>query len=157
MDPSATTSAAEGGTRYEGFDPAVFGDRLEPEGFVAALGLVYDLVSPTRVEAHLDAGPGHFQPYGLVHGGVHATIIETLSSVGAAVNVVDRGKAVVGVSNQTDFLRAQGQGRLRAVAEPLHAGRTQQLWQCVITGEDGKVVARGQVRLQVLDAARVGQ
>jgi 1,4-dihydroxy-2-naphthoyl-CoA hydrolase len=42
-----------------------------------------------------------------------------------------------------------------AVAEPIHAGRTQQLWQVVLSrAEDGKPVARGQVRLQQLPADR---
>jgi hypothetical protein len=59
----------------------------------------------------------------------------------------------VGVTNVTDFLRPQRVGRREVVAEPIQPGRTQQLWQVVITrAEDGKAVARGQVRLQNLDA-----
>ena len=54
----------------------------------------------------------------------------------------------------TDFLRPQREGRLNVVAEPIQQGRTQQLWQVVITrAEDGKAVARGQVRLQNIDAS----
>jgi acyl-coenzyme A thioesterase PaaI-like protein len=40
------------------------------------------------------------------------------------------------------------------VATPLHVGRLQHLWQVEIVREDGKVAARGQVRLQVLDGDR---
>lgn len=123
-------------------------------GFVGQVGLVFDLISPTRVEAHLDITARHHQPYGIVHGGVHATIIETLASVGAAANVFTNGLGVVGLSNATDFIRAVREGRLLAVAEPVHPGRTHQIWSVVITREDdGKLVARGQVRLQVLDPA----
>jgi len=123
-----------------------------PGDFVDHIGLVIDLVSPTRVEAHLDVGDTHHQPYGIVHGGVHASIVETLASVGAAANVVDRGMGVVGLANSTDFIRAIRDGRILAVAEPVHTGRTQQLWVVTITRErDGKLVARGQVRLQVVD------
>ena len=39
-------------------------------------------------------------------------------------------------------------GRVDVVAEPIQQGRTQQLWQVLLTREDGKLVARGQVRLQ---------
>lgn len=134
-----------------------------PEGFTAAferstdtfvehVGLVLDYVSPTRVEAHLDAEQHHTQPYGILHGGVHATIVETLASVGAAANVAASGSGVVGVSNSTDFLRPHRTGRLVAVATPIHPGRTQQLWQVEIArASDDKAVARGQVRLQVVD------
>jgi acyl-coenzyme A thioesterase PaaI-like protein len=48
----------------------------------------------------------------------------------------------------TEFLRAHRTGRLDVVATPIYQGRTGQLWQCDLTREDGKLVARGQVRLQ---------
>lgn len=120
-----------------------------------ALGLTIDMVSPDRVEGHLVAGPPHHQPYGIVHGGVYCSVVETIASVAGALRVMADGKICVGVSNTTDFLRAHREGRLDAVATPIHVGRLQHLWQVEITREDGKVVARGQVRLQVLDADRM--
>ena len=59
----------------------------------------------------------------------------------------------VGVSNQTDFIRATTEGVLIGLATPIHRGRTQQLWQVAVTREDdGKLVARGQVRLQNINS-----
>jgi acyl-coenzyme A thioesterase PaaI-like protein len=53
------------------------------------------------------------------------------------------------VANQTDFIRATTEGVLIGSATPIHRGRTQQLWQVSVTNEStGKLVARGQVRLQ---------
>lgn len=116
------------------------------------LGLVWDTFSRDRVTAHLDIGPEHHQVHGIVHGGVWCAVVETLASVAGALAVRPVGWAVVGVSNSTDFIRAHRDGRVDAVAEPLHLGRTQQLWQVVISrAADGKTVARGQVRLQNLD------
>src|SRR5581483_3665958 len=86
------------------------------------------------------------QPYGIVHGGVYCSLVETAGSVAAALWFGDRGH-VVGVANHTDFLRAVREGVLTAVATPIHRGRTQQLWLVEITGSDGKPVARGQLRL----------
>lgn len=124
-------------------------------GFVDRLGLVLDEVTTERVAAHLECGPDHQQPYGIVHGGVYASIVETLASIGAAASAAAEGNVVVGVSNATDFLRAHREGRVDAVAEPLHRGRSQHLWQVVISrAGDGKTVARGQVRLQVLPETR---
>ncbi|MBW3620611.1 MAG: PaaI family thioesterase [Actinobacteria bacterium] len=132
-------------------------EAMDPGGFVGALGLVFDGVEDGGVRAHLDCGPGHHQPYGIVHGGVYATIVETLASISAALDVMPQGKVVVGVSNSTDFLRAHRTGRIDAAAAAIHRGRLQQLWQVTITrAVDGKVVARGQVRLQVLDPDQVG-
>lgn len=118
-------------------------------GFFALLGLRLDEVSPDRVVIRWDCGPELHQPYGIVHGGVYSSVIETAASVGAAAWFGDRG-GVVGVSNQTDFLRAVRDGELCAVAAPVHRGRTQQLWQVEITDAAERLVARGQVRLQNL-------
>lgn len=124
----------------------------EASAFLRAIGLQMDEVSGQRVTGWLDAGPDHHQPLGVVHGGVYCAVIETVASYGGHLAVADGGRTVVGVSNSTDFLRPHRAGRLRVVAEPLQQGRTLQLWQAVITREDdGKVVARGQVRLANVD------
>ncbi len=71
------------------------------------------------------------------------------------MRVVADGKIVVGVSNTTDFLRPTREGRLDGTATPVHVGRLQHLWQVEVTRDDDKLAARGQVRLQVLDADRM--
>ncbi len=86
-----------------------------------------------------------------MHGGVHCAAVETAASIGAALWWGERGD-VVGVANSTDFLRAVREGRLSATATPVHRGRLQQLWDVVITGDDDRPAARGQVRLQNLTA-----
>ena len=58
------------------------------------------------------------------------------------------GGHVVGVNNNTDFLRAISSGTVTAVSTPIHRGRRQQLWLITITDDNDRVVARGQVRLQ---------
>ena len=68
---------------------------------------------------------------------------------GAGHAVAELGQVAVGVHNGTDFLRATTGGRVDIVAEALFQGRSQQLWDVVITQSDnGKVLARGQLRLQ---------
>lgn len=119
------------------------------------VGLEFDALSLTRVTAHLDVDDRHHQPFGLVNGGVWCTVVETVASIGAALHAAARGEVVVGVSNATDFLRAHRDGRVLVEGTPVHVGRTQQLWQVVLTrADDGKTVARGQVRLQSLPGDR---
>ena len=101
-----------------------------------------------EVTGHIDAGPAHHTPWGVVHGGVYATAVETACSIGASTAVNGAGQFAVGLSNHTDFLRAHREGRLDVRARPVHQGRTGQLWHCDITREDGKLVAQGRVRLQ---------
>ena len=113
------------------------------------LGIDFEEVGSTRVTGSIAADERHHQPWGLVHGGLYTTAIESFATVGAYEAVKDRGQQAVGVSNITDFLRPHRTGRLQVVAVPIQQGRTQQLWQVEIRRpEDGKLIARGQVRLQ---------
>lgn len=121
-------------------------------GLVKLLGFEFGEVTQDRVTIAWTITPDHFQPYGIVHGGVWASIVETVASHGGALAANDMGMAgVVGTSNLTDFLRSHKEGRVDAVGTPVFVGRTQQLWSVEITRpSDGKLVARGQVRLQNL-------
>ena len=123
------------------------------EGLIGTLGFELIEASGDRVRLEWQVTPALYQPYGLLHGGVHCAAIETVASVGAALWFGERGK-VVGVSNQTDFLRSVRDGRLTATGTPIHRGRSQQLWLVEITDEQAQLIARGQVRLQNLTAAK---
>jgi 1,4-dihydroxy-2-naphthoyl-CoA hydrolase len=118
--------------------------------FVTHTGIELTDASVDHCDGRIEVTEDHHQPYGVVHGGVYCTMIETLASTGAALWAMDQGMAgAVGVSNKTDFLRATTDGVLIGRATPIHRGRTQQLWQVDVTREhDGKLVAQGQVRLQ---------
>ena len=118
--------------------------------FVGHTGIELIEASADKAAGRLVINENHHQPYGWVHGGVYCTMIETLASTGAALWAMERGMAgAVGVSNTTDFIKATKEGVLLGEATPIHRGRTQQLWQVTIVREDdGKLAARGQVRLQ---------
>jgi uncharacterized protein (TIGR00369 family) len=117
--------------------------------FVRHLGIRLTEMTGDRVVAEWDAAPKHHQPYGIVHGGVHCSVFETLASCGAAMWLGDKGQ-VVGVNNNTDFYRAVREGALTSTATPLHRGRSQQVWLVETLDAQGRTVARGQVRLQNL-------
>ncbi|MGY2064548.1 PaaI family thioesterase [Blastococcus sp. SYSU DS0619] len=117
--------------------------------FVAAMKFTVTESSGTRVAGHVDLGPDQHTPWGVVHGGVYCSVVESAASIGASTAVREQGQFSVGVNNNTDFIRSTTSGRLDVVAEPIQQGRTQQLWQVLLTrAEDGTLVARGQVRLQ---------
>jgi 1,4-dihydroxy-2-naphthoyl-CoA hydrolase len=119
------------------------------DGFDTELGLTYLEVTPDGGRARLDIHDKLLQPWGIVHGGVYCSIIESLASVSAHVWLSENGGGtVVGVNNNTDFLRAISAGTVTAESTPIHRGRRQQLWLITITDDNDRVVARGQVRLQ---------
>lgn len=123
------------------------GATLSRGGVIASIGMVLESSGPTEVRAHVDIDERHHMSRGIVHGGIYATIIESVATVGAAAAVKDAGGYAVGVNNQTDFLRPHSLGRLDILARPISQGRTLQLWQIEITNVEGKLISRGQVRL----------
>jgi uncharacterized protein (TIGR00369 family) len=122
---------------------------VEGSEFLRISGLQVEEVGGDGVRGWIDLDERHHTPWGMVHGGVYATAVESAASLGASAAVEERGQFAVGLNNNTDFLRPMSEGRAEVVAEPLMQGKGQQLWQVVITrSEDGKEVARGQLRLQ---------
>ncbi|MBK0869759.1 PaaI family thioesterase [Saccharopolyspora sp. HNM0986] len=124
-----------------------------PSAFMELLGISFDETTASTVRGSVAADERHHQPWGLVHGGLYTTVIESFATTGAYEAVKDQGRRAVGVSNMTDFLRPHRSGRLDVVATAINQGRSQQLWQVEMRRQDdGKLVARGQVRLQNIDA-----
>jgi uncharacterized protein (TIGR00369 family) len=132
-------------------DPVSFINSL-PSGWVREMGIRILEASEDRVTCEWEVSDKHHQGYGIVHGGVHAGVIETLASLGAAIAA--RPQHVVGLENSTSFIRAVRSGRLHAEARPVSRGRTTQVWEASIWDEHEHVVALGRVRLLCLDAER---
>jgi 1,4-dihydroxy-2-naphthoyl-CoA hydrolase len=129
--------------------PSLDAASLDDAGaFLRAAGLVFDEITATRVTGHLLLSPEHHTPWGIVHGGVYATAIESAASVGASAAVRHQGLVAVGLTNTTNFLRSATAGRANVEATALYQGRTQQLWRVDITDESGGLVAHGELRLQ---------
>lgn len=125
---------------------------LEMGGFAGLIGLRLDAASPDEVAASWTVTEALLQPFGLLHGGVHCAVVETLGSIGGALWWGERGSAV-GVHNGTDFFRSARVGdALTSVARPVHRGRSQQLWRIETHDEQGRLVSAGEVRIQNLPA-----
>ncbi len=115
------------------------------------LGIKPIEVGPDRCVLTLEIDGRHLQPYGIVHGGIYCVIAESAASIGGAMYAAQNGmNGAVGVSNSTDFYRSMREGTIRAVATPIHQGRSQQVWQVEMRDEEERLVSRGQVRLHNL-------
>ncbi|MCU1391804.1 MAG: short-chain dehydrogenase [Ilumatobacteraceae bacterium] len=140
--PAATTSK-----------PRLAPTSVEASGaFVAAAGLIVDEVSATHFAGHIEIGADHHTPWGIVHGGVYASAIESAASIAASEAVREQSMVAVGLTNTTHFLRSITEGRVEVVGEALNQGRTQQLWQVDVRDAGGRRLAHGEVRLQNLAA-----
>lgn len=91
------------------------------------------------------------QPLGLVHGGVYASIAESITSLATAAAVYEDGRSAQGLSNQTSFLRPITQGTVHAIARRRHRGRTTWVWEVEITDDDGRLCALVRMTIAVRD------
>ena len=121
-------------------------------GWDHVLGLRIVRASRDEVVAEYDVDVRHHQPYGIVHGGVHCSVVETVCSTGAGLDAMTRGQSVVGLENHTSFVRAVRTGTVTVRATPVTRGRRSQLWEAVARDGEGRVVSTGRVRLICLDA-----
>jgi 1,4-dihydroxy-2-naphthoyl-CoA hydrolase len=131
-----------------------FTERLneQPEGWLQAMGVSITYATKDEVRAELTVGAEHLQAYGIVHGGVHCGLIETLASIGAALYALPRGQSVVGLENSTSFVRAIRSGaKLHAVSTPITRGRRTQVWEARVLDDQERVVATGRVRLLCIE------
>ncbi len=134
--------------------PEDYAERLRPldTGWSKAMGLHLVKATADEVVAEFEVGPQHRQPYGIVHGGVHSGVLESLASLGAAIVAMPRGQSVVGLENHTSFIRAAREGKLTATVTPITRGRTTQVWEGTVRDAEGRVLATGRVRLICIDA-----
>ncbi len=124
-------------------------------GWPETMGITITRATADEVKGELTIGPQHLQGYGIVHGGVHCGLIESLASIGAALVALPRNQSVVGLENSTSFVRAVRLGaKLHAVSTPITRGRTTQVWEATIFDEEERIVATGRVRLLCLDQDR---
>ena len=130
-------------TPFEGF----------PVGFDRLYGLEILAVNEEEVRAQVKVRDELRQPAGLVHGGVFASIAETLASMATWLVVHEDGKTAQGLSNQTSFLRPIVDGTIHAVARRRHRGRTTWVWEVDITDDDGRLCALVRMTVAVRDAA----
>lgn len=109
--------------------------------FDGLYGLVIDSVEDGLVKAHVAVRDDLKQPAGLVHGGVFASIAESVASMATHLGVADEGRTAQGLSNQTSFLRPILDGTIHAVATRRHKGRTTWVWEVEISDDQERLCA----------------
>ena len=120
-----------------------------PQGFDALVGLEVLEVREQIVRGRVPVRDELRQPLGLVHGGVLATIAETLASLGTLVAVMPEGKAAMGASNSTSFLRPILEGTIHARALRRHRGRTTWVWDVELTDDEDRLCALTRMTIAV--------
>ena len=122
--------------------------------FDAHIGTEWLALGPDEARGRIRVEDHHKQPLGLVHGGVVATLAESICSVATYVAVASDGMVVMGQSNDTTLLRPITGGQLNAVGRPRHRGRTTWIWDVEISDDEERVCALARIMIAVRAARR---
>ena len=127
-------------------------ERFKDVTLLTTLGIDVLEAGREKVVATMPVGPKVHQPFGLLHGGASVVLAETVASAGAWACVDQARERVVGIEINANHLRGKREGILTAVATPVHVGRRTQVWQVLITDEEGKAVCASRCTLAVVPA-----
>ena len=94
------------------------------------------------------------QPYGILHGGVYSSLVESLCSYATAVAVHEDGMIAMGQAIEVSFLRpiAAGFAEVRAAAR--HRGRSTWVWQAEVLDPEERVCALAKMTMAVRPAPK---
>ena len=106
-------------------------NRMGDGSMVAHLGMTFTLLEEARLEATMPVDARTQQPFGLLHGGASVALAETLGSM-AGFLTSQEGQCVVGTEINASHHRAVTGGLVRGVCQPLHLGKSQQVWEIAI-------------------------
>jgi 1,4-dihydroxy-2-naphthoyl-CoA hydrolase len=120
-----------------------------PAGFAEEIGVEWIDVDPDNARARIAVEPRHLQPFGIVHGGVYATLAESICSAATYGAVREDGMVAMGQSNDTTFLRSIGEGHITAAATTRHRGRTTWIWDVEMSDDDGRICALSRMTIAV--------
>jgi 1,4-dihydroxy-2-naphthoyl-CoA hydrolase len=120
-----------------------------PKGFADEIGVEWLDLSPEGAKARIAVEPRHLQPYGIVHGGVHSALAESLTSAATYEAVKDEGKVAMGQASDTSFLRPISEGHVNALAVARHRGGSTWIWEVEISDDDGRLCALSRMTIAV--------
>ena len=114
---------------------------------VAHLGIEFLEVGDNFIRVAVDARTR--QPYGLLHGGVSVVLAETLGSCGA-VYALPEGFRCVGLDINANHLKGATSGWVTGSTQPVHIGRSTQVWQIELRNDDGALTCVSRITMAVL-------
>src|SRR5713101_5603580 len=115
--------------------------RMNQSGATAILGLSPEKLEKGRAVFSMRVKPRHKQLHGVVHGGVLATVADTVAAI-AAFTTVPKGTQIATVELKINYLEPVPGGRITADARVLRTGRNFVVAECEILNEDGSLAAK---------------
>ncbi|SER86418.1 uncharacterized domain 1-containing protein [Propionibacterium cyclohexanicum] len=125
----------------------------DPTPLMRFMGIEIGEVSPQRAEASMSVAP-NTQPFGRLAGGATILLCEETASRAASLHARSLGKIALGLEVNTTHHCGATAGRVTALAEAIHLGRTIATYNVTVSGEDAHLVSTSRVTCILVDAPR---
>jgi len=122
---------------------------VKAEHFDGLIGTEWISNDPDDARARLPVSDQLRQPFGLLHGGVMSTLVESVCSWATAGAVHDEGMAAMGQSIDVSFIRPITEGSVEVRAKARHRGRTTWIWEAEVLNDQGKLAALARMTIAV--------
>src|SRR3954451_14839841 len=99
------------------------------------LGIVFTAHEPGRIEGHLDVRREVLAPNGFLHAATVVGLADTACGLAPRALLPDGSSGFTTIEPKSNFLRPARGGRMTTVATNVHAGRTTNVWDAVVTNE----------------------
>lgn len=135
-----------------GMDPAMRAalDGASVSPLALKMGIRFLELTAERAVATMPVA-GNEQPVGLLHGGAHLVLAESLGSMAAKVHA-GPGRGAVGTEIGATHHRAIRSGLVTGTATAIHLGRTLTTHEIVMTDEQGRRLSTVRMTNMLLDA-----
>jgi uncharacterized protein (TIGR00369 family) len=152
QDPMPTARAARKLAGRELLE-AIRDGSLPPPPIMATLGYDMEELSEGRAVFSIDPGEYHYNPIGVVHGGVSATLLDTAMAC-AVHSALPAGSGYTTLEFKVNFVRGVtvDTGRLTAVGTLVHLGSRMATAEGKLTGPDGKLYAHATTTCLIFSA-----
>ena len=120
-----------------------------PSHFDELIGTEWLDDDPGNARVRLNLRDDLRQPFGLLHGGVMSSLVESVCSRATALVVLPQGNVAMGQSITVNFLRPITKGSAEVKARARHRGRTTWVWDAEVLDDEGKVCALAQMTIAV--------
>jgi len=117
--------------------------------FATLIGIEWIDADPDGARARVEVREELLQPFGILHGGVMSSLVESICSYATAGVVYDEGMAAMGQSINVSFLRPVSEGSIEVRARARHRGRTTWVWDAEVRDSGDRLCALSQMTIAV--------
>jgi 1,4-dihydroxy-2-naphthoyl-CoA hydrolase len=120
------------------------------------LGIKEELLSKDKVIFTMPVDNRTRQPFGYLHGGASVVLAETAASVGTVLNINPEEEAAFGIEINANHVKSKKDGIVKAIAVPLHKGRTTMVWDIKIVDEENQLICVSRCTVGVVKKKKIG-